>query len=107
MFMLSGQSWQKTTSWLDTAGLKVLDFHPLHIALNSLDTSQYNRMKAQFPLLTLTPENAVAYCAAGFGTSAFFDLIIQRLQREGSTTISAFARRWTDAAIPVTGGRGQ
>ncbi len=65
-------------------GLKVLDFHPIHVFLNSADTGPYRAVKALTPYL---PDADVALAERAVnpapGTRTVFDQAVEHLQREG------------------------
>lgn len=91
MHMLGGGELGSDPLWLDTPGLKVMDFHPLHIALNSIDISAYERLKAEAELPRVQPQDIARHVAKGFGIACFFDAILERLQRGSSRTVSEIA----------------
>jgi hypothetical protein len=75
-------------------GLKVLDFHPIHVFLNSADGAPYRALKASTPYL---PDVDVALAESivnpGPGTRTVFDQAVEHLRREGrSATLLDVAR---------------
>jgi len=67
---------------LDAPGLRVFDFHPAHVWLNSRSFEPYERMKSEVPLAALSQEQAAPFRNAGTGAmTAFLDLA-DRLARD-------------------------
>jgi hypothetical protein len=60
---------------LDAPGLRIFDFHPVHVWLNSRAFEPYERLKAAHPLAEVTEEQAARFRTQGPGTmTAFLDL---------------------------------
>lgn len=60
---------------LDAPGLRIFDFHPVHVWLNSRAFEPYERLKAEHPLAGLTEMQAARFRSQGPGTmTAFLDL---------------------------------
>jgi hypothetical protein len=60
---------------LDAPGLRVFDFHPVHVWLNSASVEPYERLKAIGPLGERTETDAARFRNSGTGTmTAFLDL---------------------------------
>ncbi len=60
---------------LDAPGLRIFDFHPVHVWLNSADFAPYERMKASMPLPEVTELHAFGFRNGGPGAmTAFLDL---------------------------------
>jgi hypothetical protein len=75
-------------------GLKVLNFHPVHVFLNAADTGPYAAVQAASPSLRQA-DRAVAerHAHSGPGTRTVFDEAVEHLRRAGgSATISTIAR---------------
>jgi hypothetical protein len=79
---------------LDGDGLKVLDFHPIHVFLNSADAGPYRALKAAAPQLPdADPAAAERAVNPGPGTRMVFDQAVERLRRDGrSATLIDVAR---------------
>ncbi len=58
---------------LDGDGVRVLDFHPVHVWLNSSSVEPYERLKDVAPLAELTPEQAEPFRQEGVGSASAFD----------------------------------
>jgi hypothetical protein len=71
-------------------GLRALDFHPIHVYLNSARFDRYAQLKARVPRLQDATASCVdAYVQQGAGTGTFFDQVVAHLRRAGtSRTIS-------------------
>lgn len=59
---------------LKSEGLKIFNFHPIHIYLNSIDISYYNKVKNSQSIETCKNNS-------GFGVERFFDLLIQNIPK--------------------------
>lgn len=68
-------------------GLRVFDFHPVHLYLNAPDLRAYDRLKTLGPLQTISQDLAAAHVATGDGPRTLFLEIIERLARGGSQTL--------------------
>ncbi|HEY8584243.1 MAG TPA: hypothetical protein VIL49_14905 [Capillimicrobium sp.] len=67
-------SW-RTAAMLDAPGLRIFDFHPVHIWLNSRSFEPYERLKTEHALGEVTEMQANRFRAQGPGTmTAFLDL---------------------------------
>ncbi len=62
-------------------GLKILDVHPIHLALNTPDMNFYNEHKHRAE--SLASDEILAHRYAGKGTRTFLDGLIARLQDAG------------------------
>lgn len=64
-----------TGAVLDAPGLRIFDFHPVHVWLNSRSFDRYEALKATGPLAELTEQDAAPFRTSGPGTmTAFLDL---------------------------------
>lgn len=84
-------------------GLRVLNFHPIHVHLNSPNMTQYERLKKIAPRLDVaTSEQVEAHVCDGPGDGRLFDEVISRLAASGvSQTISQVVAEARDAASTV------
>ena len=74
-------------------GLKVLDFHPIHIYRNSADPAAYGRLRAACPDLTrLRPDLASEYVNPTRGTRTLFEQVVHRLARTRSWVVRELAQ---------------
>ena len=61
-------------------GLRVFDFHPIHVALNSSDMNAYERLKAEVPQLSrCSPEQLARHRHSGAGGGELFHSLVQQL----------------------------
>jgi polysaccharide deactylase WbmS-like protein len=76
------------------SGLKVLNFHPVHVFLNAADTGPYAAVQAASPSLREADRTlAEGHVHAGPGTRTVFDEVVEHLAGAGSSaTISDIAR---------------
>ena len=67
-------------SLLNGPGLKVLDFHPIHVQLNSSDGEAYRRLKEACPRLQEASQQLVAaHRNPGSGAGTLFDEVVSHL----------------------------
>lgn len=85
--------WSISDPGLDTPGLKVFDFHPVHILLNTIDIRGYDRLKESVPISNWTSDQVLSHRADGPGPASLFQEIVQRLRGKG-----AWMREIVDAA---------
>ncbi len=55
-----GYPWEIENTNLESQGLKIFDFHPIHIFLNSSNMSNYNTARAHFDSITEADETALS-----------------------------------------------
>lgn len=73
----------RTPALLDAPGLRIFDFHPVHVWLNSRAFDGYERLKAAHPLSEVDEMQANRFRTQGPGTmTAFLDLA-DRLAADG------------------------
>lgn len=79
-------------------GLKVFNFHPIHVFLNSADMAPYFALKQSAPRLAeVDPEIAATYALAGIGTRSVFEAVVRHLAATaGSATIRDLRDRWQE-----------
>jgi hypothetical protein len=83
MEMYSPEPNWRTGALLDAPGLRIFDFHPVHVWLNSRSFDNYERLKAEHALSDLTEAQANRFRTQGPGTmTAFLDLA-DRLAADG------------------------
>lgn len=74
-----------TPDWNDQgAGLRIFNFHPVHIALNASGFDAYNALKSGGPE-TWTPKKVASLRRAGDGTGTLFEALAKRLAGAGRT----------------------
>ncbi len=77
-------------------GLKVVNFHPIHVFLNSSNMQPYKALKRRVPQLAdATPGDVAGYVQDGEGGGTFFAEVIDYLSQRGkSSTITDIHERW-------------
>jgi len=79
-------------------GLKVFDFHPVHIALNSKDDRAYSIIRDKKRMQNLTLAEIEPYINREMGTRTLFMAIVDYLSGQKGTqpTIGDIARSWKE-----------
>jgi len=79
-------------------GLKVFDFHPIHVYLNSAETRPYWTLKQRVPdLPAMTPADAAPFVNSGIGArTLFMELVEHLVASRQSICIRDVVRRWTE-----------
>lgn len=73
---------------LGVAGLRIFDFHPIHVFLNSCTFHRYQELKRQVPHLFQASEAELAgYVQAGEGTRTAFLELVDLLAEQGSARL--------------------
>jgi len=83
MEMYSPQPNWDTKAVLDAPGLRIFDFHPVHIWLNSASFAPYERLKATGPLEAVDEADAIAFRHHGEGTCHAFTELADALAHAG------------------------
>jgi hypothetical protein len=83
MEMYSPAPQWNTTAVLDAPGLRIFDFHPVHVWLNSASFSPYERMKGEHRLDEIAMADTARYRNAGPGTMTAFLELADRLAAQG------------------------
>lgn len=79
--------WAMETLLDDSDGLKVFDFHPIHVYLNSADMRAYTSLKRTFPDLTTATElEAAPLVQPGEGTQSLLLELIEHLGTNGGSS---------------------
>jgi len=79
-------------------GLKVFNFHPIHVYLNSTDMAAYQALKKQCPRLSETTASQVdPFIQPGEGTGRFFNSLLADLSQRTVSLIRDFA----DSVDPI------
>lgn len=68
-------------------GLRVFDFHPVHVYLNAPDFGPYRKLKALGPLPAVAEEVAAGLVHRGAGPRTLFLEIVERLAQAESLTL--------------------
>ena len=78
-------------------GLKIFNFHPIHIILNSKDDRTYSAIKSKGELQNLTLADIEPYINEGTGTRTLFMGIVGHISKQdGQPTISDIAKAWKE-----------
>jgi len=80
--------------YVKVEGLKVMNFHPIHVYLNASSPDLYRDLKQSIPQLNqLTPENAQAFIHPGKGPLTFLEELAIHLKGE-SYTLQEICAAW-------------
>lgn len=69
-------------------GVRIFDFHPIHIYLNSANLEPYRMLKRFGRLSEISEAQAESCVQTGTGTGSFFRELIAHLERHSSLTVS-------------------
>lgn len=95
MYSYLGLPWTIGAEWLAQPGLKVFDFHPVHLALNSSSMEGYERLKSRVSISAATRDDAAGSIGDGPGASTMFDEVLRSLSQQARTyTLSEFVDAW-------------
>ena len=72
-------TWREATTFSYAPGLKVFDFHPLHVVANANDYSRYESMKRQRSIPDWTLDFVKPYRSQGHGSAAVLKNLIAML----------------------------
>ena len=73
-------------------GVRVFDFHPIHVYLNSSTLAAYQSLKRRVPVITAaTPSDIDDLVETGAGAGTAFNSLIAALGRDGGRCISDLA----------------
>ena len=73
-------------------GLKIMNFHPIHIYLNSFTIKKYEEMKSKIDLKDVTKESIVKYInTLNYGISDLFLDIIKIMKNSKTYTVQDIA----------------
>ena len=82
-------------SVLAAPGVKVFDFHPIHVYLNSPDLRSYSMLKQRCPVLANAAcEQVTDLVTRGTGAGAAFNALIEALAPDGGRLMSEYRRAW-------------
>jgi hypothetical protein len=102
MYMMRKDAWDASLDWIKTPGLKVFNFHPIHIVLNSVDFKPYTILKNQKDLAEVTRDDFEFIDRDKRGTGDFFDMILGLAASQPTRTISEYASAWAATQIRST-----
>ncbi|MEO5360103.1 MAG: hypothetical protein H7843_06590 [Nitrospirota bacterium] len=75
--------WDINDDRLKTAGLKIINFHPIHIALNSNSCHAYESLKSSTAVSNCTPDDIGRFRNHGEGTATLFMQIVGAITGSG------------------------
>lgn len=91
------KSWNLDPTWFNLKGLKIFDFHPIHIYLNSNDMKNYELIKKQGELNNITKHELNNYInKTTKGVNDFFNELCENISKnqKESYTISEIVKKW-------------
>ncbi len=74
-------------------GLMIMDFHPIHVYLNSVTLAPYRSVRAMGRISDLSEEVVRGHIEAGRGAGYAFRSAIERMQRSDTVFLRSFADR--------------
>jgi hypothetical protein len=81
--------WDLAAVGVDQPGLKIFNFHPVHLYMNAASMEAYaNLKKAGHKIDQLKPADVTPFLNNASGTKTFFLQIVERLKKAGSLRIS-------------------
>jgi len=87
-YMADEDKWSVNQEFIDIPGLKIFNFHPIHIFLNSKNMSNYELMKKEIGLPQINKKNIEKFFnKTEAGTRTFFDEFILFLRNQETYTI--------------------
>ena len=95
MSIMQSPSFEFNSKNYDKPGLKILDFHPIHVFLNSENISNYNLLKTKGNIKDCTAEDVKSFINNGNGSGSLLKQIIRSNPNpNGFKTISEIADYW-------------
>jgi len=95
--MVENSSWSINDTKLNINGLKIYNFHPILIYLNSKDLKSYNQLKESIDIKKITKQNIQKYINMNSsGVSTFFKELISSLSGKGSGTINDLRKEYEE-----------
>ena len=93
--MMSENDWNDVKTHMAVTGLKIFDFHPIHIFLNSNSMEEYNKIKTKsYPNIDET--ELLKSRNKTKGTNVFFENLIERIDDKKTHTISEISQIFYD-----------
>ena len=89
-------SWRLKDNRFQENGLKVFDFHPIHMVLNSANNNSYETIKSNFRFETITPKIIKPYINSSNGTLTLFTDLVKYLSKKESYTIGNLVKIWKE-----------
>lgn len=86
--IMENSNWEGVKKKINIKGLKIFNFHPIHIFLNSDDMKNYNKLKKKYSLQDLDRDIVTKYINQNLGAGTFFDEFLENLMGKKTYTIS-------------------
>src|ERR1035437_6832731 len=95
MSITQSPSFELSNKEFNKPGLKILDFHPIHVFLNSENMDNYNLLKKNVIIKDCTKEDTKPFINIGNGSASLLQQIIRSNPNPGGfKTISEIANDW-------------
>jgi hypothetical protein len=94
MHMLSGANFVLDPNFMSTPGLKVFNFHPVHVALNTSSIGAYSLLKINHDIRTVRPEELPAPDERRPGAGSMLRELVEFLSDGRSWTVSEYVGKW-------------
>jgi len=92
--MTEKSNWSFDDPLYHVNGLKIFNFHPIHVFLNSRDVENYENLKKDIGLEQLNEENIKNFVnQSNEGTKSFFDEIISYIKNKETYTIQSLREK--------------
>ena len=99
MHALTDLPWNMDCDWLNSPGWKVMNFHPVHIILNTDSLNIYEDLKRIGPVSKLSKSDIPTIDEKKPGTGRLFTDLISRLSGMPSYTVSERVDLWAEHAL--------
>lgn len=76
--------WELSDERLNVPGLRIFDFHPIHIVLNTNEFNLYRNLKEKNPVTDWNLEATLRYANKGSGPKNIFFSLIEKLSNGGT-----------------------
>ena len=97
--MVNGD-WQNVRKHFSVSGLKIFDFHPIHIFLNSKTMEKYEKVKIKgYP--RIEQKLISKYRNEGIGVNSFFEKLISNVCNSKTYTINDISEIFDNARIRI------
>lgn len=94
--MEEGADWENVEKYNQISGLKIYDFHPIHIFLNSHSFAEYKKIKnMDWP--NMDEAKLLSHKNESFGTETFFKLLLESLKNKNTFTVSDISQIFNDS----------
>ena len=76
-------SWSLDAAELENEGVRIYDFHPIHVYLNSSEMGPYRSLRSSSPLIASDERTLAPYIGRGAGTGTMFAQLLDHLATRG------------------------